>query len=273
MTLMTFADAFKDIKDAQHKRVSLLDRNGNTIVPFNGTKIDTSQRLEEIEARFNSKTLADGVYQIHAKHFGNKAVPGIYYVCKGEMSSGLADIEIETEEVHIEPIIKGTSPARGFTQEEYNGLYRTNMHNEVEIERLTIENAALNLELDELANAEPEKRSGFLSEDTQTFLSAAFEQVIPIIDKVLDQKDQKIRLEALRIAQGNSSTVQPKQTQPLQDEDAPVMHTQMSEDEEQELEDDAHMMTMEHLRDNDPTAYRDLMNQMAALQTQNNNQA
>lgn len=268
MEVLTFDEVMTDVKSSEHKRCSLMDKNGNTIVPFNSQKVKIDQRLAEIEARFNSRTTPDGIYQIHAKHYGQKAVPAIYYVCKGEMQKGLADISIENVETVETETIK--TEVIGFTQDEYNELFRQNMQNEFLIERQQLEIDLLKSDISELIEAEPESK-GFLSDDTQKFVTGLLDNAIPLIDKLLDQRDTKLKLRALELAQAHNPP--PKQPAPnnngqetAHQETKP--HFENKEDA-QDFEDEAHIYTMEHLKENNPEAYADLMNQMAEIHPKN----
>jgi len=274
---MTWQEVHDDIIASEHKRVSLKDINGKEIVPFNNTKHKIDVRLKEIAARVNSSVTPDGVYQVHAKHYGSRAVAAIYYLCKGDQEEGLADIQVTTHE-EVEQMITGHEP-KAFTQAEYNDLYRRHMHQEFEIERLEMKIDQLEQDLD-ILDTDP-RSGGLLSDSNKEFFGTIMDNVIPLTEELLKQRGDKIQLQALEIAgkygqagqqplNADNLNLNPQNNEPENpdlNEDAPAMHTVLADDEQQ-LEDEAHMYTMETLKAQNPEAYADIMNQMAERQTE-----
>jgi len=250
--LMTLEEVSTDLTNSGHKRAALFDSNGEQIIGFNNTKTPIADRWKDIQKRLKSKVTSPGIYQVKAKHLGPKSKLAIYYISVGDQDQNLADLELKNidkvEIVEAETVV--TAPPL-FTPQEYMELQRDVMTKELDVERLEMK--IKRLEEDLAAAQENEQEEGLLSEGTKSFLSDSLETLVPIVDRVLDQRDKNIRLEALRIAQGNPNGKQAPAAQNGQAIDAGAEDDFLSENEEQEL------ALMARLKEENPELYAQIM--------------
>ena len=265
---MTFDQAQKDIVESEHKRVALFDKNGQQIVPFNSKSVPLEKRLNEIRKRLDSKSTPPGVYQVHAKHYGQKAVPAIYYVSSGDLQAAAESIEFNNTKPQ-EILVQDLLPAGTVTADQYNELYRQKLELEFRIRELEKEKEELELLVAEIEAEEPEQSGFGLSDNTQQFIKGSLEQVIPLLDKMLQQRDTKLQIEALQVMGQQGQMAQNGAVPPglVQQESAPPMHgvhdgggEEISEQEEQ------YIQAMENLKVMHPDLYHAAMEKMQQSQ-------
>lgn len=266
MQLMTITEAMEDISASDYKRVALFDKNGEQVVPFNNQSTSLEDRLEEIKKRLDSKVTPPGVYQLKAKHWGNKAVPNIYYVTSSNYETALSDITPDNKAEII--IHEKQSFAPGMlSPDEQNDLFRQKIELEYKVKELERIIEDLEDQISELEEENDNKKSGFgLSENTQTFLEGTIANVVPLLDKVLQQRDANIGLEYAKLqfqqqmAQNNQAIKQMSDQAP---NDNQVMHgAHLDQGGEVSEEEESYIVAMENLRRNHPDLYELAMERM-----------
>lgn len=253
--IMTYEDVKKDIEDSEYKRVALFNKHGENLVPWNSKNITITRRLTEVRGRLQSKATDDGVYQIHAKHHGAKAVPSVYYVQVGE---GLADIEIhDPKEVNVIETKEIEYAKSGFvSMDTHNELFKKNLELEFKIRELEAENKNLNDELDDMVNEEPEQKEGFLSDNTTTFLKQSFENFTPLIEKYMEQRDKRLQLDYLKVMNADPRYAQQQKPLPQHPKQEPHLHETHEEPEDISEEEETYIVAMENLKQSHPDLYK-----------------
>jgi hypothetical protein len=186
---------FKGIQeDQKYKYIALHDQSGAQIINFNSNRVNSAERLREIETRFLTKGgLKDGYYLIKCKNTTIKtAGTDDYLILKGSPAN-LSEPATETIK-----IVESVAP---------NLLtYESALKLNVEVQSLKLENAALKKEI-ELLKADLEESNETLSESDQptlmenanTFLSNAMGFIAPLIDKHFDLKEKALGLRAVEL--------------------------------------------------------------------------
>lgn len=257
--VLTFPEIEADIQNSAYKRVALFDVNGQKLVTFNSTSVPLVTRLSEVKKRLGSRATPDGIYQVHAKHWGKNAVANIYYVVKGDEDTALAGIEIDKpKEVTVIQKETANIPVNSVSFDEYRKVVEENNKLQYDIRSLndTIDN--LNTYVAELENEEPEQK-GLLSDNTKEFLSTSIENVIPLIDRYMDQRDVQQKIELIKVTGGQIvQGAQPQRQQPATQMDDNGEGEELSEEEEM------HLDGMELLKQQNPELYASTMNKLNA---------
>lgn len=274
-TLMELGDIQEDILQSDYKRAALYDVHGENLVPFNSKSVPLEKRLSEIEKRLKSRGTPDGLYQIKAKHWGNKAVANIYYYSKGDPDKTLSEIEVDkVDKIEVIEKASPTLPNGTISFDEHQKVLREKLELEYKVKGLEDEIDKLNQYIEELETEEPESSGGLLSDNTQKFISSSLEQVMPIVDKMLEQRDLKLKLDLLKMTNGQVAQPQP-QIQPNGNGmaggqyDTPPMH--LHEDDGAELTEveEMHLDGMEMLKAQNPELYEKTMRDLQAYYAQN----
>lgn len=267
--LMSIEEIKKDVLNSEYKSVGLFDKNGKKLIPFNSKSVSLNNRLDEIVKRLNSKGTPDDIYQIHAKHYGQNIEPSVYYVQKGELET-LAEYPTETKTIEIiekEPINQLPNPNSFITIQQHNDLYLENMRLQMENERLNNELDRLNDIVEELE--ENQQKPGMLADGTKEFLSTTMETLTPIIDKVLQQQDIKMKLRFMELEQNRPTPPQEMQNHPKQVQPQFNENGQLLDDENLTEEEELYIDAMENLRNNHPELYETAMQRMNDLNQDN----
>lgn len=261
--VMTFENAREDIIASDHKSAALFSKNGDKIIPYNSKSVKLIDRLNEIGRRMESKSMPDGIYQLKARHYGQDAVPAVYYVSKGDISTGLQEIEVKSKEV---PATLNAHLSE-YTPKEYKTLFEQKVELDYkvkaqanEIRELKDQVANLEADIDAMLEDEPES-TGLLSENNQKFLSGTVEQLTPLFDKMLQQKDtaQQIEILKLQMQMNGGKPLTPPGQQPVQQ---PTMHSEHLEDDALTEEEEAHLDAMEILKTQNPELYEVAMQRL-----------
>jgi len=188
---------FKGIQeDQKYKYIALHDQSGQQIINFNSNRVNSAERLREIETRFLTKGgLKDGYYLIKCKNTTIKtAGTDDYLILKGSPAN-LSEPTTETIK-----IVESVAP---------NLLtYESALKLNVEVQSLKLENAALKKEIEllkeDLAESlenetlSEENKPG-LMENANAFLSNAMGFIAPLIDKHYELKEKALGLRAVEL--------------------------------------------------------------------------
>lgn len=261
--LLTFTEAKTDIIESGHKSVSLYDKNGEKLIPFNSSKVPMKERLDEIEKRLNSRSTEDDIYQLKAKHYGSRTRPAVYYVASENYIENLADNNQVPEKVktEIKQVEKPLIDKGHYTAEEYHKLYTEKIELDYELKAANDEIGRLEEIIEDLEKDEPESK-GFLSDSNKEFLSGVMEQVTPLVDKMLSQRDNAQQIELLKIQMAQNGHFQPHLKSKNNNHSNPAKNNhQGMEDEEIEDEvlsdqEEMQLEAMEMLKEQDPELYQ-----------------
>lgn len=265
--LMSFPEIKKDILSCDYKRTALYDKNANLLIPWNSKNVPIASRLQEVEKRLQSKAMRAGIYQVHAKHFDTNSLPSIYYVQVGDLDESLADIEIKSEF----PMTKKDEQlpaANGFVSlTQYNDLYleclqlrsdNTRLQNDIETLQDEIE--ALQDEID----TTPKDSGGLLSDGNKQFFQSLAETAVPLLDRMLEQRDKALNIRVLELDQMNRTTTPPQAAPqkftPMSDQ---VQDDELSEHEEKVLD------ALAHLQETQPEIYAEMISKLETHYNQN----
>ena len=165
----------------------------------------------------------------------------------------------------------GTVPA-----EQYNELYRENLRLEFELQAKDKTIADLEAELAEVEKEAAAGGGGFgLNDNTREFLQGSLEQVIPLVDKLLEQRDLKLKLQALELTGAPAAQPGLAQTAPgdfpmhgvypdhLKEGAEDYQGDEITEEEE------TYIAAMENLQQMHPELYQAAMDKLQTNQQQN----
>jgi hypothetical protein len=187
---------FKKIHAQQkYKYLCLEDLNGETVVPFNSPKVPALTRLKEIETRMQAQP--GNVFILKSKTTASpKAKADVYYIAK---DPGLAESEahaIEIQAIEL-PSRAPVDPSVNVRSFEYV------LELEKKVNRLELENVSLRKDIDDLEDQLSQAESLADNAPTESpifgWLKGTLEQSMPLVDKLLEQRDRKIKLEELRL--------------------------------------------------------------------------
>lgn len=271
--VMTIEEIEKDVMTSDYKRVGLFDNKGNQLVAFNSKSTPLETRFVEIKKRLASQAMIDGIYQVQAKHWGNRVQPVYYYTNVGDAGKGLSDIEIEKVNEIVVP--QNRIETGKVDADKYNELYREKLELEVKIEQyesaneeLYQENVRLTTEIEQLEKEVPEdSEQGFLSDSTTKFLSSSIETLIPLADKMLEQRDRNLALKELELKMGllkQQGVTAPSIPQNAESQQQPL------DDAGNEItdEEEAYILAMENLKATNPELYNMAMARLSQHENQ-----
>lgn len=210
MKIFNINDLDAIVSDQEFKSVALYDQGGKAVVQYNPRTEPALERLALIKKRLESEALPDGYYIVRCKsHFSAKN-PIDYYIYKGQLKENAIVEKVVT------PLIveKPTFQPEVLT---YEGALKL----QIELERVKLENSALQKEIDflkaEIATLEEDT---LLSEDEQnknemfsnakSFLNEAIQFVAPLLDKHFELKEKALGLKALEIKAKTDFSNRPK---------------------------------------------------------------
>ena len=207
-----------ELKRQGYRHVGLFTQEGDKIIAFNNAKMPVLERLKEIETRLKSPTLPNGLYYIHAKSgISANTVPDKFPILKGRFTS----------EKPQSVIIHGPETLASedlYTPAQYMQLRRDLIDSQLYAEQLERQIELANERITELESTQ--LNDGGTGETTvwdraQTFLSELLPTVTPMIDKLLDQRDKKLALQALQYQHMLPGSNRPQKQPPRQVRPAP----------------------------------------------------
>lgn len=191
MKAITIQDFDKVNAQQKYRYLSLEDMSGAVIVPFNSAKISPSDRLKEIKTRMQAQP--GNVIVIKGKTTASpKAKSDVYYIAKNPelLSEEPETIEIKAVEIPSRPAIDPGVNVRSY---EYV------LELEVKVKALELENEKLKDDIADLEDAlsEAQGLADSAPQENPIFgwLKGTIEQSMPLVDKLLEQRDKRLALE------------------------------------------------------------------------------
>jgi len=197
MEFTTIKEFEKVLNEQNYKCIGLIDTSGKMIVPFNPGRIETKQRLRDIEKMLKAPALPDGIYIIRCKNThmnNNKNAFWDYYIKKGELTEEKLNEQIKT--VYITDKEKPENPnVLGYTEV---------LELKTKLVKFEIENEALKKQLAEYeAEAEEEEEEEEEPETMKDGLTSMIETLaataIPIFDRFASLKEKALLLEEKKL--------------------------------------------------------------------------
>ncbi len=257
------------LKAEPFKYISLVDRDGSTVVAFNTPRLKIADRKKEIIEKLHSTIIPDGLYYLCYKEQIENSNIKRYPVAKGNVSLSEVEQVKSIQEKTIEKIVMKDENVLSWTQAL--NFQSQILKLEIENANLKLENERLNEELDEMEEGEG-LQEGSENVMNENFISTLFDKVTPLVDKYFDNRERELsameglskknvaRPPAVVIPRATTTTQTPTQT-PTQAPAPQVIYapytpsastggaTQPGEPDTTEIENQLMQMSVEDLKD------------------------
>jgi hypothetical protein len=193
--------SISDLRNIQasqgYKYIGLFDQSGRIIINFNSNVNTSANRLNEIEKRLISDGLPDGYYIVKCKNTTSKTVATDDYT----FYKGSAEPTTQPAVLPIQNLPPVTAEVL---------TYESALKMQVELERLKLQNAALEKELEQVKRerdealetqllSEEEANTPSLLESGKAFLSDLMGIGAPLLDKHFELKDKQLAIQAAKL--------------------------------------------------------------------------
>ena len=201
---------FDELIGNGYKSFTLLDSDGNKIIPYNKPEVTPLAKAKEILTRF--KTLPDGNYQLIAQYsFSRTTKPDLFYLTKGNAPVTMS-----------EPMPMPMKPTKKEKEVENVMSIETALSNIKENAVLTAENAVLKekvkqleirvAELESELESEPEMSEGEQQPDkVGHWINTIMPVLSPLADQYFQTKNRQLDIEQQKLVQKyQAPTARPK---------------------------------------------------------------
>ena len=200
---------FDELIGNGYKSFTLLDSDGNKIIPYNKPEVTPLAKSKEILTRF--KTLPEGNYQLIAQYsFSRTTKPDLFYLTKGNAPVTMS-----------EPMPMPMKPTKKEKEVENVMSIETALSNIKENAVLTAENAVLKekvkqleirvSELESELESEPEMSEGEQQPDkVGHWLNTIMPVLSPLADQYFQTKNRQLDIEQQKLVQKYQAPARPQ---------------------------------------------------------------